>query len=1277
MATIGSRIQFSIAFLFAGFGTVLGQDIINMSNGTSESSCDAIFRDPGGTGDYGPDLYYLMVIEPSTPGYHVKLSFSSLDLENGYDWLDVFDGFSVAAPQAASLTGSTIPSDIIGTGPYGELTFRFISDGTIQAAGWEATITCVSDEYIQQYDATVSTCDAIFVDSGGSGMYANDTDNTLTIAPETAGNQLEVSFSSFQLEPGFDFLYVHDGTTTAAPLIGAYTGNTLPPDVRSTSDGGELTFNFVTDGSGLGQGWEASVTCVPAEHFVIMDDGSESTCDATFLDPGRFGDYDVDADYVLTLSPEFAGNKMHVSFSAFDIESGFDFLDVYDGPTTGSSLLISLSGSSLPSDLVATGSGGELTFHFTSDGTINASGWEAIVGCDGPKPPDQPNAATFGTVTETSIVVNWAAPADNGDAITSYSLEQKEGAAGTYGEIFSGNALTYTPTGLSPNTEYFYRVSATNGIGTSPESDDASTTTLSAAVPDAPASPTFGTVDARSIVVNWTAPNNHGSAITSYSLEQKEGSGGTFSEVFSGNMLTFTSTGLTPNTQYFYRVTATNGIGNSSASAQSNTTTLTAEPEKPDAPTFGTIAASTIDVNWTLPNDNGSTITNVILEQKEGSGGTYQEIFSGLAVTYQTTSLSPGTQYFFRVKAQNGVGDSPYSNEANATTLALEPDAPALILGTVTSTTIQVSWTTPASNGSAITGYSLERKQGTGGTYAEVFSGAALTFTSTSLTSNTTYYFRVKATNGIGDSPFSTELNTTTLAAAPGAPDEPAAPTFGTVTSSSIVVNWTAPNDNGSTITGYTMEQKQGSGTYAQVFSGNALTYTSTGLSAGTSYTFRVKATNSAGDSPFSSEASTATSAAVPDQPSAPTFGTVDASSIVVNWTAPNSNGAAITGYQLQQKEGSGGAYSTVFTGTALTYTASGLNANTEYFFKVLAANSVGNSPYSNQASATTLGVKLDQTITIAPISDKTFGSDEFVITATASSGLPVVLSSSGPIQLSGTSFSLTGAGTATIFADQEGDDDYNPAPQASVSFEINKADQTISFEMSNTVFSSGLVINLSATASSGLAVAFAVTDGSASVTGDDLSVSEPGSITVQASQGGDNNYNAATQVEQTICVFPQQPNITIENDGTPLPTLHSDVGFNVQWFKDGDPVPGEFTPTLNVTEPGAYTVQSTADGCVSEMSDDFVIVFTGLEIFASGNAVLYPNPADDQVRVSGIAGRVFEVGVGDVTGRNHTLVFEQADDVVEADVRFLSDGMYLLRIVTSEQVYQIRLIKR
>ena len=135
--------------------------------------------------------------------------------------------------------------------------------------------------------------------------------------------------------------------------------------------------------------------------------------------------------------------------------------------------MATLTGTSIPADITASGTGGELTFHFTSNGSNTSAGWEATISCvTSVLAPDKPDPVTFGAVTSSTAEVNWTAPDDNGSTITAYSLEQKEGIAGVFGEIYSGTNLTFTATGLTAWTTYYFRVKATNSGGDSPYSDE-------------------------------------------------------------------------------------------------------------------------------------------------------------------------------------------------------------------------------------------------------------------------------------------------------------------------------------------------------------------------------------------------------------------------------------------------------------------------------------------------------------------------------------------------------------------------------------------------------------------------------------------------------------------------------------------------------------------------------------------------------------------------------------------------------------------------------------
>src|SRR5262249_8338008 len=137
-------------------------------------------------------------------------------------------------------------------------------------------------------------------------------------------------------------------------------------------------------------------------------------------------------------------------------------------------------------------------------------------------------------------------------------------------------------------------------------------------------------------------------------------------------------------------------------------------------------------------------------------------------ISYNNTGLSASTTYYYRVRASNASGDSAYSSEANATTLPAVPAAPGNLTATavLNSDTIQLTWTDNANNE---TGFKIERKTGVGGTYTQIATvGANVTsYSNTGLAVSTTYYYRVRANNGGGDSAYSNEGNATTDAQRP------------------------------------------------------------------------------------------------------------------------------------------------------------------------------------------------------------------------------------------------------------------------------------------------------------------------------------------------------------------------------------------------------------------------------------------------------------------------------------------------------------------------------
>ena len=163
-------------------------------------------------------------------------------------------------------------------------------------------------------------------------------------------------------------------------------------------------------------------------------------------------------------------------------------------------------------------------------------------------------------------------------------------------------------------------------------------------------------------------------------------------------------------------------------------------PNPPTGLTASTNSASQINLSWT---DNANNETGFEIERKLEAGGTYSQItIVGANVTsYNNTSgLLEGTQYYYQVRATNATGDSAYSNEVNAITMLATPTG--LAASAISETEIDLTWNNISSSES---GYYIERKTGSGGTYSQIASLAAnsTSYSDSSLTKATTYYYRV------------------------------------------------------------------------------------------------------------------------------------------------------------------------------------------------------------------------------------------------------------------------------------------------------------------------------------------------------------------------------------------------------------------------------------------------------------------------------------------------------------------------------------------------------
>jgi hypothetical protein len=163
---------------------------------------------------------------------------------------------------------------------------------------------------------------------------------------------------------------------------------------------------------------------------------------------------------------------------------------------------------------------------------------------------------------------------------------------------------------------------------------------------------------------------------------------------------------------------------------------------------------------------------------------------------------------------------------------------------------------------------------------------------------------------------------------------------------------------------------------------------------------------------------------------------------------------------------------------------------------------------------------KISQTITFAPPASLTSAQSPYTLSATASSGLAVTVTSSTPsiCTVSGMTLTLKLAGTCTLVASQAGNTIYNPAPSITRSITMTKASQTITFAPPASLTSAQSPYTLSATASSGLAVTVtSSTPSICTVSGMTLTLKLAGTCTLVASQAGNTIYNPAPSITRSI----------------------------------------------------------------------------------------------------------------------------------------------------------------
>ena len=595
--------------------------------------------------------------------------------------------------------------------------------------------------------------------------------------------------------------------------------------------------------------------------------------------------------------------------------------------------------------------------------------------------PTAPTGLTATAASSSQINLSWTASTDN-VAVTGYLLERCSGAScTTFAQIATPTTTSYNDTGLTPSTSYSYRVRAKDAANNLSTYSSTATANTQGSAP--------GLVGAYSLSEGsgTTTADSSGNTNTgtlsgaSWTASGKFGAGLSYDA--TTEILTVpSSTSLSPTAQVSVEAWI-KPVSMPTTNAQARVVSKFGSYELTVSTGdtgcgFGTsgdaqwravlggvdarICGGTISLNaWhhLAGTYNGTTFAlyvDGVLAASVSRSGAITTNSAAVSIGNKDSLDRPFSGSLDEVRIYNrGLSAAEVTSDMNAPigggagdTQA--PTAPSGLSATAASgTQMNLSWTASTDN-VAVTGYQIERCTGAScTTFTQVGTSATTTYGDSALTASTTYRYRVRATDAANNlSAYSSIANGTTQAGgsdtqAPTAPTSLNANASGT----QVALTWTASTDNVG-VTGYVVERCAGASctTFAAVGTPAGTTYNDTGLSASTTYRYRVLATDAASNVSGYSNIASATTGAAPTAPSNLALIAGSASEIDIGWTASTGGTGTLT-YRVERCQGVGcGGFTQIGTSTTTTFFDTNVSAGTNYSYRVRASDS-SNTPSS------------------------------------------------------------------------------------------------------------------------------------------------------------------------------------------------------------------------------------------------------------------------------------------------------------------------------------------
>ncbi|XP_067140822.1 neogenin-like isoform X4 [Centruroides vittatus] len=510
---------------------------------------------------------------------------------------------------------------------------------------------------------------------------------------------------------------------------------------------------------------------------------------------------------------------------------------------------------------------------------------------DVPGPPLELSAQPL---SATSILVQWHPPVILNGPIQQYKLYYMEVGTSEEHEVITSEPK-YILQGLKKYAEYSFWVIAENQNGPGQSTDEVAATTYQDIPSDTPQNVTLEAASSTSIIVRWEPPpkESQNGIITGYKIRYKQkGSRRGETVTTDGNRRLYALTGLERGLQYYVKLSALsiNGSGPSTewiaVETYQNDLDESRVPDQPHS-LRARPSSNSIFVSWAPPRNQNIMVRGYTIGWGIGFPDVYTKVLDGKQRYYAIENLIPSSEYVISLRAYNQVGDGRPIYETVKTLIETTPEPLTPMIPPVglkaivlSSTTVVLYWTdTTLSRNQIVTDNRYYTVRYTSYSYSanpkyRYFNSTELNCMIDNLKPNTQYEFSVKVTKGRRESTWSMNVLNTTQEAAPSSPPRDLTIFASEDDPTTINLHWQPPKFPNGQITGYvifytTDNTQKDRDRVVEGVVGDKMTATLKGLTADTTYYYKIQARNNKGYGPMSAEVTFRTGSGLANAPGA------------------------------------------------------------------------------------------------------------------------------------------------------------------------------------------------------------------------------------------------------------------------------------------------------------------------------------------------------------------------------------------------------------------------